>query len=288
MMVAMSSTRLARLLAASCLLPLLLAACGTPESPPPMPTASADAVPTDQPAPKVLSAAVRKLRKADTGAFTSAIGATRDQGRYALSRESASVSRIITAPEGGETAFTDSVRTPDGVWLRVRTARMNPRRACWVRSSGALGTTTAGIPGAYAGAVGAALTAKGKRWNDEEISGTVDLVQALVAVDPSLAAAPELAPAVGARVPASFTVGDGRLRGWSTTSGQLLGAVAKAGIATDGRLRGLADLDGFVLDVQFSRQGADLAVSAPEPDRVIPAEPADTLLKRGRACMRRK
>ncbi|WP_235736731.1 hypothetical protein [Nocardioides alcanivorans] len=283
----MSSLHWARMLAAGLLAPALLVSCGGHESPPPMPQSSARDVATDRPAPKVLTAAVKRFRKADSGAFTSAIGVTRDEGEFQLSHKSASLSRIISA-EGSETAFTDSVRTPKGVWMRVRTARMNAERACWVRTGNALGTTTDDIPGAYAGAVGAALTAQGKRWDGEEITGTVNLVQALLAVDPALAVAPELAEVTQARVKASFTVRNGHLLGWSTTSSQLLGALAKAGLEAKGSLRGLADLDGFVLDVQFTGPGSSVDVAAPEPRRVIPAEPADNLLKRARACMKQR
>lgn len=283
-----SSPRWFRLLTVACLLPALFAACGETELPPPLPAEATQSVPTDRPAKKVLAAAVRRMRKSDTGTFTSAIGATRDQGSYRLSGPSAEVSRIIDGGESGKTGFTDSIRTPQGVWLRIRTASMNPKRVCWVRTGDALGTTTEDIPGAFAGAVGAALTAKGKRWNDEEIMGTVNLVQALLAVDPSLAVAPELLTITDARAKASFTVANGRLVGWSATSAHLLLALAKEGVELKGSLKPLSELDDFVVDVQFDRQGRKVTVSPPPPERVIAAEPADTLLKRGRACMRRK
>ena len=288
MMEPMPVSHLLRLLAAACLLPALLAACSGVEKPPPLPDGSVAGVPTDQPAEKVVAKAVRRFRKADTGTFTSAIGATRDQGRYHLSEENAFVSRLVTAPEGGQTAFTDTVRTPDGVWMRIRTAKMNPKRACWVRSGDALGSTSQDIPGAYAGAVGAALTAEGTRWNDEEVTGTVNLVQALLAVDPSLADAPELAGIGKARTRATITVEDGRLTGWSATSAELVGALAKAGLKARGNLRSLTQLDGFVVDVQFSRHGRSVDVTRPPEKRVIPAQPKDTLLKRAKVCMRQK
>lgn len=287
MMGRMPSSRWAGLLSAICLASALLVGCSETEHPPHLPAAS-EAVSTDQPAKKVLARAVRRMRAADTGTFTTAIGSTRDQGRFHLSASSAEISRVLSGGDSGRTAFTDSIRTPDGVWLRVRTGRMNAERACWVRSGDALGTTTEGIPGAYAGAVGAALTARGARWHQDEILGSVDLVQALLTIDPALAAAPELLSLTEARTKASFTVLDGRLVGWRATSAQLLGALAKADADLSGSLKPVAELDGFVVDVQFDRQGRKISIRAPEPDRVIAAHPSDTLLERGRACMRRR
>ncbi|WP_110208697.1 hypothetical protein [Nocardioides daejeonensis] len=281
----MSISRRIRLLVAGSLLPLLTVSCSDPELPPPLPESEVNDIPTDQPAPKVLATAVRKLRKDDTGAFSVAIGTTRDQGRFQLSADSASLTRIVSA-QGVETAFTDTIRTPGGVWVRLRTAKMSPRRTCWVRMTNALPVTSAEIPGAYAGAVGAALTAKGKRWNKDQISGSVNLVQALLAVDPTLITAVELASALDARVPASFAVSGNRMTGWSTTSAQLLGALARAGLKATGALKPLADLEGFVLDVQFTKQGNNFEVTAPQPARVISKEPADTLIKRAKACAR--
>ena len=55
-----------------------------------------------------------------------------------------------------------------------------------------------------------------------------------------------------------------------------------------GGIRSLAELDGFVVDVQFSRQGRSIDVTRPEEKRVIPAQPQDTLLKRAKVCMKQK
>ena len=287
MMCRMPLQRLARCALAAALSAGLLVGCGDDgEISRPVPPEQLTGVDTDQPARQVLARAVARLRKRDTGTFNAAIGANRDSGRFRLSARSAVVTRTVSA--GSTTAFSDSARTPGGVWLRVRTPAVNEKRACWVRSGDALGETTGGIPGAYAGAVGAALTARGRRWDREEIVGSVNLAQAMLTVDLGITQSLRVAAVPDARVPASFLVRDGELLGWRTTGAQLLGAMAKAGLKADGELEAFGALDESTIDVQFADLGLEVDVSAPAPDRVIAALPADTLLKRAKVCARRK
>lgn len=283
----MLGLRLTRCVIAAALTATMLGGCGNDdEISRPVAPEQLTGIDTSKPARKVVTKAVARLKKQDTGLFEATIGANRDSGRFQISTDSAVVTRTVSAV--GTTAFTDSARTPDGVWLRVRTREANPKRACWVRSGGALGTTPGDIPGAYAGAVGAALTAQGRKWDRDEIVGTVNLAQAMLAVDLGVAQSVEVAAIPEARVPASFLVRDGNFVGWRTTGAQLLGAMAKAGVAAKGELKAFATLEDVTVDVQFTELGTDVDTSAPEAKRVIDALPAATLAKRAKACAQAK
>lgn len=281
------STRLLRSALVAVVSASLLVACGDDgEISRPVPPEALTGIDTDQPARKVVAKAVRRMRRLDTGTFNAAIGMQRDSGRYRLSANSTTVTRTVTS--GGATAFSDTVRTPGGVWLRVRTPQVNEKRACWVRSGDALGPTPGGIPGSYAGPVGGALTARGRRWDRDEILGSVNLAQVMLTVDLRVAQSARVAAVPEARVPAILTVRDDDLVGWRTTGAQVLGAMAKAGLKAEGELAAFAALEESTIDVQFTGLGDKVAVAAPDPGRVIAALPAETLLKRGKACARQR
>ncbi len=286
MMWPMPLLSLLRCTVAALLAMTLLAGCGDDEISRPVSPEQLTGVDTDKPAPKVVARAVSRLKKQDTGTFEAVIGSNSDSGRYRLSTRSAVVTRTVSS--AGTTAFSDSARTPEGVWLRVRTPQMNEKRACWVRSGDALGTTPEGIAGAIAGAVGGALTARGRRWDGDQVIGSVNLTQAMLAVDLGVTSSLELAAVPTARVPATFVVRDGDFLGWRTTGAQLLGAMAKAGLKAEGPLSSFAALENVTIDVQLANPGTKVDVAAPPATRVIAAEPAETLLKRAKVCSRQK
>lgn len=246
---------------------------------------------------QALRSAFRRLSRANTGHYEveAPFGdgvSIREQGDYQLGPVAFETVRAQETPEGGMTLAL--VGVGDERWMRLESVTSgegdSPGWPCWVDHSDLdkLGDLpldlTAGPNGQPPSAITAASWGIGEEVvSRESIEGTTDLALTLGLLGGKFVAAAGIDPQAEDTVPATFTIDERVLSGFTVRLADLPDAIEAAGGDWESELGFLPEAPGD-LTVRFSDVGVPVTVQAPPADERLEFSDAGDFEPAMRAC----